>query len=157
MPMRARLRVDGQRDGALDGAAADFPQPHDDVGLERPAGLGQRRQVDQRVGLAVVVGDGELLQRLAHRADLLVGEPELVAGKARHVLGRGRDDDLALDVEAGGRRAVEIAAGELDGARLLGGQRRRPGLELQLQPLGHEILDQECGLGDRAALGRCAP
>ena len=131
----------------------------DDVGFERPAGLGQRRQLHGDVGLALGVGDGQLLQRLAHGADLLVGEPELEAGKARHVLRRRLDDDLAFDGEAGGRRTVEVAAGELDGARLL--RASAPcvrGLELELEPLGHEVLDQERGLRDRSwPWGRCAP
>ena len=83
--MRGALQVDGQRDGALDGAAAGFAQPHDHVGLQRPAGLGQRRQRDGDVGLAVGVGGGQAFQRLAHGADLLVGEAELVAGEARQI------------------------------------------------------------------------
>ena len=43
-----RLQVDGQRDGALDGAAAGFPQLQDHVGFQRPAGLRQRRAAARR-------------------------------------------------------------------------------------------------------------
>ena len=96
---------------------------------------------------------GQPLQGLAHRAELLVGEPELVAGEAGQVLLRRPDGDLALDAEVGGRRAVEIAASHLDEARLLRAQRLAGGLELELQTLGNEILHQERRLRDRRGLG----
>ena len=125
MPMRGALQVDGQRDGALDGAAARLAQLQDHVGLERPVGLRQRRQLHGDVGLALGVGGGQALERLAHGRDLLVGEAEAVAGKARQRPWSRLDDDLAFDGEAGGRRPIEIAAGELDDAGLLRGERLR--------------------------------
>ena len=43
------------------------------------------------------------------RFDLFVAEAELIAGKARALVGR-RDHHLAFEIEVGGRRAIEIAA-----------------------------------------------
>ena len=99
---------------------------------------------------------GRPFERLAHGRHLLVGEAELVAGKARQIALGELDGDLALDGKAGGRRPVEVAAGELDGAGLLRGERLHGGLELEVEALRHEVLDQERGLGDRGwPWGRC--
>ena len=83
MPTRGAFRSTGSVTRALDGAPARFPELEDHVGLERPAGLGQRRQPHGDVGLALGVGGGQAFERLAHGRHLLVGEAELVAGKAR--------------------------------------------------------------------------
>jgi hypothetical protein len=47
-----------------------------DVGFQRPVGARQRRQLHADLGLAVVVGNRQLLKRLANRADLLVRQPK---------------------------------------------------------------------------------
>ncbi len=117
-----RLEIDGQRDGALDRAPAGFPQLQDHVGFQRPAGLRQRGQQHGDVGLAFRVGGGQPFERLAYGCHLLVGEAELVAGKARQIALGELHGDLALDGKAGGGGPVEIAAGELDGAGLLRGR-----------------------------------
>ena len=146
-------RIDGQRHRALDGAPAGLPQPDDDMRFQGQAGPGEARQVHGDVGFAIGTGGGQSLQGLAHRAELLVGEPELVAGEAGKVLLRRSDGYLTLDAEVGGRRTIEIAASHLDEARLLCAQRLTGGLELQLQTLGNEILHQERRLRDRRSLG----
>ena len=62
---------------------------------------------------AVVVGLRQVLERRALVAGgLLVVNAELVAGKARPVLGR-RHQHIAFELEAGGRRAIEEMAVDL--------------------------------------------
>ena len=153
MPMRACFRSTGIVMAALDGAAAGLAQAQDDAGFERLGRLRDGRQRNGDLGDAVRVGGGRGVERLAHRLDGLVGLAELEAGVAVDVLGRRLDDDVAFDGEVGGRRAVEIAAGGLDGLRLLRRQRSRRRLELEVEALGDEVLDQERDLRDRILVG----
>ena len=82
-PIIGRRGDHRQRELALDRAAAGLGHAHGDLRLERPR---RRRQLVERDGearLAVVVGLRQVFERLAGGLDLLVGEAELVAGKAR--------------------------------------------------------------------------
>ena len=108
---------------------------------------------------------GQTFERLAHGLDLLVGQAELVAGKARRRPCSRLHGDVALDGEAGGGRAVEIAAvGLMVLRRRAGDSAPRGGLELEVEALGHEVLDQERRparwrrpSGRRAVLARQVP
>ncbi len=83
------------------------------------------RHIEAR--LALVVGLRQVFERLAAARRLLVGLAELVAGEPQAFL-RGRDRDLAFEIERGRRRAIEIAAVDSQASRALSGQscRRAP-------------------------------
>src|SRR5207248_8623484 len=74
--------------------------------LFRSGGLLVERDGECR--LAVAVGVGKVVERLAHRLDFLVRHAERIAREARTLVGRF-DDDFAFELEFGRRRAVEIA------------------------------------------------
>ena len=131
----------------------DFAQAQDDAGFERLGRLRDGRQRNGDLGDALRVGGRRAVERLADGLDGLVGLAELEAGVAVDVLLRRLDDDIALDGEVGGGRAVQIAAGRLDGLRLLRRQRGRRRLELEVEPLGNEVLDQERDLRQRILVG----
>src|SRR5262249_56225441 len=78
----------------------------DGVRLERTRRLRLLFKGHRKARLAVDVGSAQVFERLARGLDVLVGEPELVAGKARPLACR-RNDHLALEFEFGGGRAVE--------------------------------------------------
>ena len=120
MPMPRLLEVDRDRHVAFDRAAPRLAQAQVHVSLERARGVRHLRQAHGNVGVALRVGDGGEVERLAHGLDALVGLPELVVGKALDTCIRRFHDDVALDREAFRGRAVEIAAERLDGLRLVG-------------------------------------
>ena len=99
----------GSVDVALDRAAAGLGHAHRDCASSGREVAGSLSSATVEVRLAVVVGLRQVFERLSLGRDLLVGEAELVAGEARPLLGRA-DHDLAFEIEAGGRRAVEEAA-----------------------------------------------
>ncbi len=144
-------RRDRQRELVLHGAAARLVHAHRDVRLQRMRGRGQLVEIDLELGVARIVGRRQIVERLLCRIDLVVGEPELIAGKSG-ALFRGRDRHVAVEIEIGGRRAVEEAAGDIHfGGRVLR-QMIRLRLQIELDPVGHVILDQKCGFADRRQL-----
>ena len=146
------VRRHRQRQPALDGAAVGVGDADDDLGLERHRGRRQFGQRDVDGRLAVLVGGGAEVDRLAHRLDLIVGEAETVAAEAGAGVG-GADVDVAVDRQAGRGGAVEIAGVDVDRDRLGRADRLGVGLELEGEALGLEVLDQHRGLGDGASLG----
>ncbi len=101
----------------LDRAAAGFGQPHHDIGLER---LGRGRHFVERYlegRLAVGIGVGQVGERQALDAELILCVPIV---EAEHIareagpFGRLGDVHLAVDGETGGGRAIEEAAVERD-------------------------------------------
>ena len=83
--------------------------------------------------------------------DLFVGQAELIAGKPGPLL-RHRDRHVAFEIEVRRRRAVEKASGDIDlGRDLLRDVTARRG-EIELDAVGHVILDQERRLADRRPL-----
>ena len=77
----------------------------------------------------------------------------MIAGKARQIAVTRAHEHLALDIEPSRRRAVKIAAFQRNGAADFRLQRLDLRLQRQLHAFGHEILDQERNLADRAGLG----
>ena len=65
------------------------------------------------------------------------------------------DGDFAGGVQAGSGRAVEIAAFDLDDARLVDRNRRIRRGEIEFDAIRLEILDQERFFRQRLALGIC--
>jgi hypothetical protein len=104
-----------------------------------------------KTGLAVVVGVRQAFKRMANCLDVLVGEPELIAGKARP-FARGGDDHLAFELEFGSRRAIQKTPldRDLGCARL--GDAFGLGAEFEFDPIGHVVLDEEGRLADWRAL-----
>ena len=145
--------LDGQHDGALDAAAARLAQSQGDLGFEQPRRLRQRRQLDGDLGLALVVGLERRLELLPLRGKLLVLEAEAESLPSLDTLRALPHEDLAFNGEIGCRRAIEIAALDCDGARFIRCQRRGVGGERHVEPLGHEVLDQDCLLADGRRLG----
>ncbi len=144
-------RRDRQRDLVLDGTAARLRHAHRDAGFERVRARRQLVDIDVEGRLAGVVGGRQIVQRLLHGGDVFAVEAELIAGKAG-ALGRHGDIHVAFEIEARGRRAIEEAAGKVDGGRIGFGDRPARRRQIEFDPLGHVVLDQERGLADRRAL-----
>ena len=136
-------RADGDVERALDGAAAGFAHAHRDGGVEQPRRRGQCVDLHGEGRLAVVADQRQVGQRYPCRfAFLLVGEAERIAGEARP-FALGRERHFALDRKTGSRRAIEEAAVDGDVRSLAGGDFRLVRSQVELDPVGHEVLDQE--------------
>ena len=118
-PDHVRSGHDGKRETPLDRSAAGLGEPHVDVRLKR---LGRSRQlveIDGEGRLALVVGLRQVGERNGLGRDFVLFRLVLSrSGRTHSRIARtllGPDDvDLALDVEACGRRAVEEAPVERD-------------------------------------------
>ena len=93
------------------------------------------------------------VERLAHGIDPLAGVTELVAWITCEVLFRGLDDDVAIDLEVGGGRPIEVTPRGFDGLRFPRCEGGCGWLKRQVETLRNEIFDQERYLDDRIALG----
>ena len=108
-----RGRRHRQHQLALDRAAAGFRHADEDLGLLRTRRGRRLGQADREGRDAIGVGLGQVFDRRALVAGgLLVGDAELVAGKARPLGGR-RDQHVAFELQARGRRAIEEMAVDL--------------------------------------------
>ena len=112
----------------------------------------QLGQGDVEACLAVRVGRGGDVERLARGFDRVVLEPEGVAGEGGEAVHR-LDVEIARDGQIRRRGAVEIARRQVDGDRRIGVKRLGGTVEFDRQPLRLEVLDQNRGLGDGRALG----
>ena len=137
---------------ALDGAAIGIDQPHDDLCFERPGGRLRRRYGDFGGGIAIRIGGADDAQRLTIGLDIVVEPAEGVAG----ILGqRGdrRDHRVGLDGEVGRGGAVKILCRDADRGDFVDLDRLVCGADLEGEPLGLEILDEEGRAGQRLGLG----
>ena len=143
---------DRQRQRALDGAAAGFGHAHRDLRLERMRARRRLVEIDGEFRLAGIVGRRQIFERGFDRLGLLVGEAELITGEARPLLGDA-DRHVAFEIEPGGRRAIEEAPGDLDARRRLLRDRRGRRGQVELDAVGHIVLDQERRLADAGRFG----
>ncbi len=145
-----RGRDHRQRQLAFDRAATGLGHAHDHLRRERTRGRRLLLERHSETRFAVLVGIRQAFERLAGGFHLLVGESELVAGKARP-LGRGRNRDLAFELKPRGRRAVKVMSVDGDLGRARAGQALGLGGELEFEPVGDIVLDQEGRLAHRRA------
>jgi hypothetical protein len=118
---QGRLRRHRQHQLALDRPAAGFHHADEDLRLLR---TGRRRRLGERhregrhpIGVSL----GQVLDRGALVAGgLFIGHAKLVAGIARPSGSCGRDQQVALELQARSRGAVEELAGHLQFNRNLG-------------------------------------
>ena len=104
--------------------------------------------------MALVVGLRLVGELVLDRGELVVGQAGDIAGEAGERRIRDRlEADRAGDVEAGGGRAVEEARVERHVDRLARRRRRLGGLQREIEPLGHIVLEQEFGVADALPLG----
>src|SRR4029077_18219851 len=82
---------------------------------------------------------------------LLVCNAELVPRKTG-TIGRGRHQDVALELQAGGRSAVEEMPVYLQFYRKISLDLLFPGRKLKFESFRDVVLDHEGGLADRRAL-----
>ena len=112
-PIIARGRRDRQHQLALDRAAAGFRHADEDLGFLRTRRGRRLGEADREGRDAIGVGFRQVFDRRALVAGgLLVVDAELVAGIARPLRGR-RHQHVALELQAGGRRAIEEMAVDL--------------------------------------------
>ncbi len=154
-----RLDADHRRFGrhrqhqlALDGAATGFAHTNEDLCLLRPRRgrrLGQRdleRRDALGIGLRQILDRGTLVA-----GGLLIGDAELIAGIAGPLAG-GRDQQVTFELQAGGWRAIEEAALDLQLGRRIGLDQLILGAELEFDAIRHIVFDHKGGLADAAAL-----
>src|SRR6516165_8817628 len=135
---------------AFNRAPAGLRHAHDDLRFERTRRLRPFFKLHGKACFAVVVRARQVFERLAGGRHTLVGKPKLVTGKAPP-LARRRNDDLSFELEFGGRRPIEKTPidGDLGSVRL--GNARRVRGQLEFDPVGHVVLDQEGRLANRRA------
>ncbi len=148
-----RVRHDRKRKGPFDGATARLGEAHHDFSLER---LGRDRhfaEADFERGLAFGVGLGQIGKRdgLAAGVALIAFagsiEAERIAGIARP-FGSCCDIDLAFNAKPRRRRAIQEAAVERDVDRDTGRNRLCLACEIEFEPVGHIVFDQEARVAD---------
>ena len=142
----------GNRELALDRAAAGLGEPHQKLRFERTGGGRLLVEGDGEFRLAVAVGVGKIVERLAHRLDFLIRHAERVARKTGALVGRF-DHHLAFELKLGCRRPIEIASVDSDLRQVGLGDALGRGGEVKFEPVRHVVLDHETRLADRGALG----
>ena len=83
--------------------------------------------------------------------DVIVGQAESIAGEAGALLG-GADHDFAFKLETRCRRAIEEMSVDADCGRRVRGIAAALLRQIELQPIGHIVLDHEGGFANRRAL-----
>src|SRR5262249_30117784 len=144
-------RYQGQRQLAFDRATAGLCHAYDDLRLDRTRYVRLFVKRHGKACLAVVVGVRQFFEWLAGGRHILAVGPELITGKAGP-LARWRNDDLAFELELGGRRAVEKTPVHRHLGRAGLGKAARLRAELEFDPVGHVVLDHEGRLAERRAL-----
>ncbi|MCY1500747.1 hypothetical protein D9M68_347970 [compost metagenome] len=134
-------RPDRLHQAAGDGTAAGFLQAGLEDQLQRrpgiaPAGLDVQPGLAIGVQLGLVQFDVLLQLLLGHRA-------ELVAGQRLHRFAQRAHVELAGQAVAGGRRAVEVTAADLEARVVAWGIGLIAALELQGHAFGQEIFHEE--------------
>ncbi len=151
-PDRDALRPDRQRHRALDRAAAGFGDVDDQLGLQRPGGR-PIRQVDRKIGMALIVGLDLVGELGFDGGEVVVGEaadvPRIACERRAH---DRLQPDGAGDVEPASRRAVQEPRVERELDRLAGNNDRTGWMQGEIEPLGNIVLEQEIDLADAVAL-----
>ena len=147
------LRRDRNDERPFDGAAARLADAHDHARLDRQRRL-ELRQIGGERRLALRVGLGLVLDLLADRLEAFVIDAvgKSIEAGDRILLGAAHEN-LARDFKVRSRRAIEIARIDIHLGRLVSADRRLHRRELQIDALGHIILDEEGRVADRFALG----
>ena len=137
--------------GALDRTARAFLHPHGKPRLERTgtalARIGQGRGDQGRAAHIGLLG----VEHHRRRIEGLIVAREGVTRETGQVLGR-RQPHLALGLKARARRAEEIARGEVDLRNVTRRQNAIGQGQVEVDPLGQKILDQQFGRGERRRL-----
>ena len=143
-PHQLGRRPDGALERARDGAPAGFvhaagnDRGHRRLRLRRVAEVDVLRQLALRIERGV-----DHVARFLRQLDGRVAEPVILARGDRMRV--GGDRQARGEAVAGGRRAVQVGTGHPQRQRLSGLQHGGGRIEIELQPLGQELLDAEGG------------
>jgi hypothetical protein len=122
--------------------------------FQRLCGVGQGRQGEAGIRLAVAVGLELDRVELDRREVAVLLQAELVAGEGGKGLWRAPQHHRELAVEIGARCAVEEARGDVEIDRLVLGDDLGRGGKVELDAGRDEIADLEAHGSDRRAVGR---
>ena len=148
-PQRLGGGQDQRGIGALDRAAGTFQHVEPDRQVPGPGRLrhGRRQSGLQMIDALRIGGAGK--HACALRLGLVMAAED-IAFPARQAARRAQCQ-FALDRQVGGRGAVKPARGDIGGHLLRQGQRRVGQVEIEIYPLGQEVLDQH------PQAGKCRP
>jgi hypothetical protein len=115
-----------------------------DLRFQRKRGFGDFAERNRETGPTLLVRAGQIVERLLSRrrfAILIVSSAAEPEAREPGTFRRGLDRDFAFEIEVCSRRSVKITAvhRQLDRGRLANG--RRLGRQVELDPVGHIVLD----------------